>query len=350
MPTAAPSRSLRSLNSTWSRKLLGVALPARLAIVVVVLFPSSIFAVPLDVPPAARQGLEQLYAGDPDAAVITFRQLQRDDTASPLGYLLEADALWWKIYCVSCEVKWGMIDAWKRPRQPGDEAYLALTDTAIRLAESRLARSDSAEMRLYAGIGYLLRGRLLGLRDDRRGTARAGLRAREHLLRAIQLDSSLADAYTGLGLYNYYVDTLSTIAKILRFFMGIPGGDKKEGVRQLEIAMRSGALTDVEARFYLAKNLRNYDQKYQRAIAVLKPLVDKYPRNPIFHLVLGDLYAKLGRNETAAASFRAAQKLTVPDAACAARVQQLAQSALQALHATAPNTPNTRAATSSGEN
>ncbi len=48
-------------------------------------------------------------------------------------------------------------------------------------------------MRLYAGMGWLLRGRLLGLRDDRRGTARASVKARAHLLRAVQLDLPVGD-------------------------------------------------------------------------------------------------------------------------------------------------------------
>src|SRR5207253_6287962 len=114
----------------------------------------------------------------------------------------------------------------------------------IALAEQSLKQNDTTEMRLYAGIGWGLKARLLGLWDDRRGTARAGVRAREHLFRAVQLDPELADAYTGLGLYNYYVDTLSAIAKILRFFMGIPGGSKREGMRQLELAMEKGEITD----------------------------------------------------------------------------------------------------------
>ena len=72
---------------------------------------------------------------------------------------------------------------------------------------------------------------MYALRGESRNTARSGVRAREHLLRAKTLDPTLADADFGLGLYNYYVDTLSGIARILRFFMGIPGGSKQEGIR-----------------------------------------------------------------------------------------------------------------------
>jgi predicted Zn-dependent protease len=117
---------------------------------------------------------------------------------------------------------------------------------------------------------------------------------------------------------------------LLRFFMGIPGGSKKEGIRQLEIAMNKGQLTAVEARFYLAKNLRNYDHKYDHAAELMQPLVEQYPQNPIFHLLLGDMNAKLQRKEKAATSFRVAEKLAIGDPACQARVQQVARTALGA--------------------
>lgn len=288
----------------------------------------------LHLPPEATQGLRQMYNGEPEPAIERFRKLQQQQPDHPLGYLLEANALWWKLYCNACEIKWGMIDAWHRPRLPEDDAYLALADKAAQLAEAHLAKTDSAEMRLYAGVGWLLRGRLLGLRDDRRGTARAGVKARAHTLRALELDPDLADAYTGLGLYNYYVDTLSALARVLRFFMGIPGGNKREGIRQLELAMSKGELTAVEARFYLAKNLRNYDHNFVRAVELMQPLVEQYPQNPVFLLLLGDMYAKLNRKEQAATHFRAAEKLPIPNSPCRAHVRKIAEAALAALNET----------------
>jgi len=290
----------------------------------------------LNLPTEATQGLRLIYSGDPDAAIALFHRLEQQQPERPLGFLLEADARWWKLYCEACEIKYGMIDAWRRSRLPQDDAYLALADKAVHLAEGHLKQNDTAEMQLYAGMAWALKARLLGLRDDRRATARAGVKAREHFLRAVQLDPDLADAYTGLGLYNYYVDTLSSLARVLRFFMGIPGGNKKEGVRQLELGMNRGELTAIEARFYLAKNLRNYDQKYARAAELLAPLVERYPQNPLFHLLLGDMYAKLHRPEAAAASFHSAQKLEIHDAACRARVEHVVRAALAALGAPLP--------------
>jgi tetratricopeptide (TPR) repeat protein len=150
-------------------------------------------------------------------------------------------------------------------------------------------------------------------------------------MHAKALDPDLADADLGLGLYNYYVDTLSSMAKVLRFFMGIPGGSKQEGVRLLERAIAQGALTSNVARFYLALNLHRYDQQYQKALNILGPLVEKYPSNPFFQLARGDLYAKLGRKRQALDSYHAAAALPVQNAECQARVQQLARASVAAL-------------------
>jgi predicted Zn-dependent protease len=139
-----------------------------------------------------------------------------------------------------------------------------------------------------------------------------------------------------LGLYNYYADTLSSLAKVLRFFMGIPGGDKKEGMRQLEIAAQRGTITRVGARFYLGRNLRTYDLAYARSIEILTPLVKEFPENPIFQLILADTHAKLNHREPAEAGFRAAAMLDVSDPACAQRIREVAAQALSALAADAP--------------
>jgi len=279
-------------------------------------------------PPAATEGLRLLYSGDADAATEKFRQLQAQTPNDPLGYLLEAEARWWKIYCESLEFKWGMTDAWHRDKQASDEPYLVLADKAIALAKARLGQADSAEMHLYEGLGYALETRLYSLRDSKRAEARVGVRAREQFLRALEMDPSLADADTGLGLYNYYVDTLSGFARLLRFFMGIPGGSRKEGMRQLEHAAQEAPITSVEARFYLAKNLRNFDRQYEQALKVMQPLAEEYPSNPIFQLFLGDLSAKVGFRDKAEAHYQAAAALPVQDAACRERIQKAAAAAL----------------------
>jgi tetratricopeptide (TPR) repeat protein len=288
----------------------------------------SLFAVPacafhLPLPPETSSILDRIYSFDLDEAVVAARRMQQDQPEHPLGYLLQAEALWWEIWCESADFKYGMTDARRRPKLEADQLYFQLAAKASSLAEAQIKRKETAEMQFHAGMGDAAAARLYGLRGENRNAARAGVRAREHFLRARTLDPALADADTGVGLYDYYVDTLSAMARIMRFFMGIPGGSKREGVQLLEHAISEGELTPNLARFYLALNLHRYDLRYEQALAVVSPLADNYPTNPLFQLARGDLYAKLGRKQQALRSYRAAGALTVSNAQCQARLKEL---------------------------
>src|SRR6267143_1333243 len=275
--------------------------------------------------------LDKIYSFDLEGAVEAAKRMEQERPNHPLGYLLETEAWWWQIWCTSADFKYGMSDARRRPKFEADRHYFELAAKALSLAEAQIKLSESAEMQFYAGMADASSARLYGLRGENRNAARSGVRGREHLLRAKALDADLADANLGLGLYNYYVDALSAIARILRFFMGIPGGSKQEGVRLLEHAMAQGVLTTNIARFYLVLNLHRYDQQYEKALNVLGPLVEKYPANPLFQLARGDLYAKLGRKQQALAWYRAASASPVQDAECQTRVQELVRTSIASL-------------------
>jgi tetratricopeptide (TPR) repeat protein len=237
-----------------------------------------------------------------------------------------------------------MVEAWKRGKKPEDQAYLRLADKVIELAQARTGKNETAEMHLYSGVGYALKARLLALRNENHAVAHAGVSARTEFLRALALDPDMADATAGLGLYNYYVDSLSSMVKMLRFFMGIPGGNKQEGIRQMTIGMERGVLISIDVRFYLAANLRRYDQKYEQAITIAEPLAAKYPANPIFLLLLGNLNAELSRSDKAAEYFHAVLNLPHPEttctdctscstcASCSSRAREIANSFLASPH------------------
>ncbi len=262
----------------------------------------------LAVDPEALAVLEKIYSGDLEGAREDAARLEQERPEHPLGYLLEADAMWWKIWCRSAEFKYGMTFPRHRAKLAADRRYLELAAKASWLAEAQIAEHETPEMQFYAGMGDALAARLYGLRGEGRNTARAGVRARD-----------------------YYIDTLSAAARILRFFMGIPGGSKRDGIRQLQHAIDDGVLAQGEARFYLAINLHNYDQQYERALEIIGPLVEKYPSNPLFQLARGDLYVRLGRKPQAMECYQAAEAASIRDPECAAHVQELARASLAAI-------------------
>lgn len=298
---------------------------------------------PLVVPEEARAGLELLYQGDTQRATALFRTLQAQRPDHPLGYLLEANAVWWERWCGTLELEpSGLIDVPIGPASPLDTLYQSLVAAAQQRAPPRSLPAPAyrtgrqagfgvAEAHLYAGLAYAMEGRLRALRGENRAAASAGRKMRAALLRAWQLNPQLDDALFGLGLYNYYVATLSPLVQLLRVLLFIPGGDKATGIQQLERAAERGLLTSAEARFWLAKNLRNYDQDYVRARAEFERLSQRYPQNPIFALLLADVEAKLGNSAATARAYTRARDLARGDSPCARRVAELAARGLQQL-------------------
>jgi hypothetical protein len=286
----------------------------------------------ITLPPEAAQALDHIYGGDPDAAMGAAHALEEAQADSPLGYLIEAEARWWKLYCAACEIKYGMVDAWERKQHlPEDQAYLALAQKVSALANAQLAKSDTAEMHVYAGAALALEARLYALRGEGRKAAHASVAGRAEFLRALAIDPNEPDATAGLGIYNYFVDSLSGIVKVLRFFMGIPGGSKEEGMRQMKIGIDHGVLLKVDSQFYLARNLRTFDHKYDVAATYAEPLAAKYPHNAVFLLLAGNVNGELGRKEKAAGYFRKAQEATTSNPECAARMQEIAKSMLKSV-------------------
>lgn len=282
-------------------------------------------------PPETLAILDKIYSFDLDAAMEAAKRMQQAQPDHPLGYLFESEILWWRTWCTSADFKYGMSDARRRAKLPSDQHYFDLSARIVSLTESQNKQHESAEMHFYAGMAEASSARLYALRAEYRNAARAAVRGREHFLRAKALAPDLADADFGLGLYNYYVDTLSAMARIFRFFMGIPGGSKQDGIRMLEHDISEGALTASVARFYLALDLHRYDQQYEKALTVIGPLVEKYPANPLFQLARGDLYAKLGHKQLALASYRAATALPVRSAECQSHIHELARTSIAAL-------------------
>lgn len=256
----------------------------------------------------AAQGMAVLMNGNPDAALVYFRRIQQEDPESPLGYLFEADALWWKVYLtIGNLVDPDVFDVTGDRRSPLEARFTQVNNLAIAKAEARLkAHQDEARNCLYEGMAYALRARAAGLHDEDLATARAGKRMRNLLLRAVQLDPQLTDAYLGLGIYNYFVDTLPTLVKMLKFLIGLPGGDREVGLKQMREVATHGELAKAEAQFYLAKDFsRTSERQYAKSLELFKQLEQQYPGNMLWKLLVGSLEIKQGNTIEGEANYRA---------------------------------------------
>jgi len=255
----------------------------------------------------AVRGMSDLMDGNFDAASEAFQQIQKADPESPLGYLLAADVDWWKIYLTEANlIDPDVFEALSEAPTPYDADFKSWDDLAIHKAEARIqAHQDEARSCFYEGLAYGLRARLEALRDHALGTARAGKKLRNLSLSALKLDPSLNDAWFGVGLYNYFVDTLPTYVKMLRFLILLPGGDRLVGLRQMQQAMEKGQLVNAEARFHLAKNYsRPTDRQYARSLELFGQMEQQYPHSPLWRLLAGSVELRLGKVKEGEALYR----------------------------------------------
>jgi tetratricopeptide (TPR) repeat protein len=83
-------------------------------------------------------------------------------------------------------------------------------------------------------------------------------------------------------MYKYYADVAPTAAKILRFLLLLPGGDREEGLAEMLRARSRGHLLQGEADYQLHLIYLWYEQEPARALELLRGLQERYPGNPLY--------------------------------------------------------------------
>jgi tetratricopeptide (TPR) repeat protein len=180
---------------------------------------------------------------------------------------LEALSLWWQI----------MLDPESREL---DGRFNARAEAAI--AEARAlttAEPQRAEAWFYLGAAYGVRGQLRVLRERRLSAARDGKVIKESLERALALDPSMDDAAFGIGLYRYYAAVAPAVLRMMRWLFLLPGGNRAEGLQQLERASQHGLLVRGEALYQTLIIYLWYEHKTQEALQLLRELQARYPHN-----------------------------------------------------------------------
>jgi hypothetical protein len=120
------------------------------------------------------------------------------------------------------------------------------------------------------------------LRNEKLAAARDGRRIHQALTQALALAPGLDDAYFGLGMYKYYADVAPAAARILRFLLLLPGGDREEGLAEMLRARDRGQLLQGEADYQIHIVYLWYEQRVDGALELLRGLQAEYPRNPLF--------------------------------------------------------------------
>jgi len=221
-------------------------------------------------------GYQQLYAGDLEAAHEHFAGLvaaRPGDLAARFGDLMVLEER-------------SDIDAALQPQ------FERKIDAFISDAERRHSRSATDDEALFYLTGaYLLRAQYRVANDKGVfGAARDGARMKKYAEAYIKRRPEHGDAYLALGVYNYYVDLAPAFFRVIRTLLFLPGGNRAEGLEQIERAYRQGNYFSFLAGLALTEIYGTFESRPDEGLAIGERLAKQYPDNPTPQFVLAALY------------------------------------------------------------
>jgi hypothetical protein len=219
-----------------------------------------------------------VYDGDFDSAEGRLAALAAEHPSDPVLRYLQALALEWRLE----------QDPASRSH---DDEVLSLADHALSLAAASLAvRPADGRALLARGAAHGVKSRLHLFRWERGPASREAVRMREALAAARAAGTRAPDLDFGLGLYDYYADTLPRLFKLVAFVMRIPGGDRERGLAEIAGVARGGSLFhDDEARVQMYDIHSYFERRPDRALHWIRAMWRLHPGWPLWGLKLSQL-------------------------------------------------------------
>ena len=205
-----------------------------------VLPPSLLLLLQSVLPPRTdlRAGLDTLYGGDFDRAAAYFATLAARDPADPAPLVFQAGAyIWWAAARDSAGFEVQRIDS-----------LLGLA-----LVRARITTGPIADFWQATALGY--RARQREENGHAFSAAKDAKTMRDIYRRVLAVDSSCADCYLGLGVYEYGLARASTVARFFARVIGLGSGNAERGIRYMRRAAHDGDLARVESTWVLAAAL-----------------------------------------------------------------------------------------------
>jgi hypothetical protein len=225
-----------------------------------------------------RAALDLVYDGAFAAAEARLAALAHAHPQDPVAPYLQALALEWRLEQAPQSLE-------------HDAEVLAFAQRALALADARLGE-DGRDGRalLVRGAAHGVKSRLHLFRWDRNPASREAVRMREALIAARSSGVAALDLDFGLGLYDYYADTLPRFFKIVAFVLGIPAGDRERGRAAIaRVAHGRSLFHDAEARVQMYDIHTYFEQRPDRALFWIREMRRRYPGWPLWGMKLAEL-------------------------------------------------------------
>jgi tetratricopeptide (TPR) repeat protein len=219
-------------------------------------------------------GIDGIYRMDFDAADAAARAAMELDPKYPHAYLGAAAT--------------DFIRYVYGPEQTDDhlvKSFEKKTDAAIAVAEAWLKdHPNDSEALLVLGSGYGITARLALERHQYLKGWTNGSRSMKYIRASIAADPEIYDSYLGLGMFDYYTDTIPRFAGWLAKIM--LGGDRARGLKELRLAAEKGHFARTAAQLILVE-IDTQDEFGARdpadAVRLMADIRAKYPDSSMLH-------------------------------------------------------------------
>lgn len=168
-------------------------------------------------------------------------------------------------------------------------------DLAIQKARGKLqADSRLAYDYFYAGAALGYRGIFRAFHGDWWGAFWDGGKAKSMMEHSLELDSTLYDAYYGLGTYNYWRSAKTKTLWWLPFF----GDNRAKGIEYTKLAIRKGNIAKVEGKYALMR-IYAEEKDWRQVLAWYDSVKAVNPAYPFCLWLIGQAYINLEQPDSA---------------------------------------------------
>jgi len=250
-----------------------------------------------------QRGYDLTYNLDFPEALATFQQAVGAQPNDPQGYRGIATTTWLSILfqrgVVTVDDYMGHMSTGdqKLDQPPATEASRFRTniDRALAIAEEEVRRnsnSASAHYDVGAAVGLMATYRAT-VEGSVLGGLTAARRAFNEQEKVLSLDPRRRDAGLIVGTYRYIVASLPFPLRWMAYAVGF-GGGRERGLQMIELAATYPGDSQVDAKFALVL-LYNRERRFDQALAVIRDLQARFPRNRLLWLEAGATALRAGR-------------------------------------------------------
>ncbi len=250
-----------------------------------------------------QRGYDFVYNLDFPEALAAFDQAAAAQPKDPAAHRGVATATWLHILfdrgVVTVDDYVGHVTTGdqKLDAPPPAEAkrFQSSIERALALGEDELRRNDKSATAHYdvgTAVGLTatwsatVEGRVLG-------GLRAARRAYNEQEEVLTIDPRRKDAGLIVGTYRYIVASLPLPVRLMAYVVGF-GGGRDRGIQMIEEAAAYPGDSQVEAKFALVL-LYNRERRFDQALAVIRDLQARFPRNRLLWLEAGATALRAGR-------------------------------------------------------